>query len=463
MSNLTWTTGKARLSDLEEYERNPVELTERDARELAKSIKKYPQVLPYIAAAPKNGSKIPLLDGHQRKKVSLELLGMSPSTVVDVRFPSRKLTDKERQELIIRLRKNTGRFDDDGLLNWFDSSDLLDWGFEQKELEVIGFEFEDTSKDADEITSDRFEEVAKKWETKEGQLWSVGNHYLYCGDSLNSKSIEIVLQGQEPSLINADPPYGVSIVAANGYVGGGESEKGIIPFGGKKRGNVGGTAAHIAKTGMTYMESNKKNRRGTVGASKPFGSKAERGSDGAAHIVEVGKYPVIIGDENTDTAKKAVTLYLERFDNAFHVWWGANYYSEVLKPSPCWLVWNKETTGNFADCELAWSSAEMSAKLFTHRWNGMLRDSERERRWHPTQKPAALAEWICGLFTEEGDVILDPFGGAGWSVIGAENCNRKACVIEKSHEYLAVQLERMSTAFPHLKIEKVKNGSKTAR
>jgi hypothetical protein len=427
---LTWTTGQVALGSLIEYDKNPVQISKRDAQELAKSLQKFGHIIPYTAAAPQNGDAVPILDGHQRKKVEMELLKVSPDTLVDVRFPSRALTEKERQEAIIRLRKNTGEFDPDALLNWFEADDLKDWGFDEKELTKIGFEFGDEDNEPT-ISADRFEEIAKKWETAEGQLWKVGDSFIYCGDSLEVESIEAVLQGQEPALVIADPPYGVSIVAANGYVGGGESNKGMIPFGGVK------------------------NRRGTVGASKPFGSKAERGSVGAAHVVEAGKYPVIIGDESTDTAKKAVELYLERFDGAYHIWWGANYYIEALKPSPCWLVWNKETTGNFADCELAWTNADKPAQLFTHRWNGMLRDSEHERRWHPTQKPAALAVWSYSLFTSEGDVILDPFGGAGWTLLGAEKAGRKACVIEKSHEYIAVQLERMSQAFEGIEIRRI--------
>lgn len=104
--------------------------------------------------------------------------------------------------------------------------------------------------------------------------------------------------------------------------------------------------------------------------------------------------------------------------------------------------WNKETTGDFADCELAWTNQDRSAKLFTHRWNGMLRDSEREKRWHPTQKPALLAEWALGLFVNPGAIVLDPFGGAGWSVLGAEKHGACARVIEMSHEYIAVILRR---------------------
>ena len=303
-----------------------------------------------------------------------------------------------------------------------------------------------------QITTDRFEEVQKKWDTADGQLWQVGNHFVYCGDSLDSVGSDIVLRGEIPALIFADPPYGVNIVASNVSVGGGESNSGMIPFGGKKRGYVGGGAEIKARTGFYPIE---KKFRGTVGSSKPFGSKAERGSDGAAQIVDVGKYPVIIGDENTDTAKRAVALYCEKYPDAYQAWWGANYYIEALKPSPCWLVWNKETTGNFADCELAWVNADMSAKLFTHRWNGMLRDSEREKRWHPTQKPSALAEWGYGLFTDKGDIVLDPFGGAGWTLLAAERTGRSARIIEKSAEYIAVQLERMSTAFPALEIKRI--------
>jgi len=256
------------------------------------------------------------------------------------------------------------------------------------------------------VETDRFEEVAKKWGTADGQLWQLGAHRILCADSLDPDNIALLMRGETPALIIADPPYGVNIVATNGYVGGGEAYN--IPFGGRK------------KTALT-------------------------GSVGAAHVVAAGKYPVIIGDEDTKTAERAVSLYRETYPDAVQVWWGANYYSPVLPASMCWLVWYKETTGNFADCELAWTNQNKAARLFQHRWNGMLRDSERERRWHPTQKPAALAAWVYELFTETGAIILDPFAGAGWSVLGGEQSGRSVRAIEMSHEYVAVALERWAT------------------
>lgn len=167
----------------------------------------------------------------------------------------------------------------------------------------------------------------------------------------------------------------------------------------------------------------------------------------------------MIGDETTETAIRAAKTFIELFPKAVQIWWGANYYSDALKSSACWLVWDKETTGNFADCELAWTNQNKAAKLFRHRWAGMLRDSEHERRWHPTQKPAALAAWCFNELSKPNSLVFDPFGGAGWSMIGAEQTGRKARMIELSEEYVAIILQRMQDAFPNLLIELVSDGA----
>jgi ParB-like chromosome segregation protein Spo0J len=150
---LLWTNGKARIGDLVNYEKNPVQLSDKQAKELAKSLQKFGHIIPYTAAAPKNGSKIPILDGHQRKRVEMELLGVKPDTMVEIRFPDRKLTEKERQEAIVRLRKNVGEWDFDILANNFDIPDLIDWGFSEKELIGSGFSIPEF-KEYDETIAD---------------------------------------------------------------------------------------------------------------------------------------------------------------------------------------------------------------------------------------------------------------------------------------------------------------------
>ena len=270
---------------------------------------------------------------------------------------------------------------------------------------------------------DRAEELRQKWGVESGQMWRLGEHRIICGDCTDAAVVERVMGGEKATVVIADPPYGISIVAANGYVGGGEGPNGMIPFGGKK--------------GKGF---------GSIGASKPFGSKDIRGSIGASNIVSVGKYAPIIGDETTDTAVKASAFYLAAYPKAAQFWWGGNYYADHLPASSCWVVWDKETTGNFADCELAWSNQDKAARILRHQWNGMLRASERERRWHPSQKPAALASFLILEFGEGGDIVLDPFAGAGWVLIAGEQTGAKVRAIEMSVDYVAVAIERWATA-----------------
>jgi hypothetical protein len=138
---LEWKLIKYKLGDLHEWEKNPVSINEREAKELAKSLKKFNQDLPYVAAAPPNGKAgLPLLDGHQRKMVDVQLNGKPLNSLVPVLVPNRALSEKEKQEWVIRHRKNTGEFDFDKLANYFDVPDLLEWGFREYELQIGGFD-----------------------------------------------------------------------------------------------------------------------------------------------------------------------------------------------------------------------------------------------------------------------------------------------------------------------------------
>src|SRR3990167_3665089 len=181
---ISWTTKRVKLKDLIEWNKNPVKISKRDAHELSKSIDKFDHVIPYVAAAPPNSSgKLPLLDGHQRKMIELQINKVAPDRVVDVRIPSRRLTDRERREIVVRLRKNTWEFDFDKLANNFDVPDLLEWGFSEKELQFEGFEIGESIDAEPQI--DRAAELLKKWKVKTGDLWQIGEHRLLCGDSTN--------------------------------------------------------------------------------------------------------------------------------------------------------------------------------------------------------------------------------------------------------------------------------------
>lgn len=85
------------------------------------------------------------------------------------------------------------------------------------------------------------------------------------------------------------------------------------------------------------------------------------------------------------------------------------------------LVWDKDNSGNFADCELAWTSFDTAVRKFMFRWNGMLQENmkNKEFRIHPTQKPQKLYEWVLSNYAKDGDKILDTHMGSQSSRIAA--------------------------------------------
>lgn len=126
---------------------------------------------------------------------------------------------------------------------------------------------------------------------------------------------------------------------------------------------------------------------------------------------------------------------------------GGNYYSDILTPNACWLVFDKDNTGDFADCELAWTNLSGAVRLLTWRWNGFLQQVK-EQRWHPTQKPMPLMQWCIERADEKAKIkhetILDPFMGSGTTLLAAKNLGRKAIGIEIEKKYCDIAIKRLA-------------------
>lgn len=63
------------------------------------------------------------------------------------------------------------------------------------------------------------------------------------------------------------------------------------------------------------------------------------------------------------------------------------------------------------------------------------------RKIHPTQKPVKLLEFLIRIFTDVGDVVIDPCAGSGSTLLAAANLNRKAYGFEIKKDFLKVLMK----------------------
>lgn len=127
--------------------------------------------------------------------------------------------------------------------------------------------------------------------------------------------------------------------------------------------------------------------------------------------------------------------------------WGGNYFS--LPPTRCFLIWDKKQPEDFTMemCEYAWCSFGGNAKIFRMQPSGQV------DRFHPTQKPVDLYEWILTKYAKKGMKILDPFLGSGSSRIAAYNGGYDFWGYEIDEEYFPKEEERFARHTSQLRIE----------
>lgn len=200
LAKINWTLQTFRLADLTDYYKNPRSLSEKEFKQLKTSLDKFGMIDKPIVNLDSGNT---IIGGHQRKHV-LEASGVKEC---ECWVPDRELTDKEVEELNIRLNKNTGSWDFDTLANEFELDDLLDWGFDKGELD-LDLWAEDAPEDV-EPQIDKAEELRVKWGVETGQLWQLGEHRLICGDCTDRVVVDRLMHGERAELAPVDPPYNV--------------------------------------------------------------------------------------------------------------------------------------------------------------------------------------------------------------------------------------------------------------
>jgi 16S rRNA G966 N2-methylase RsmD len=371
------------IKDLKPDHRNARKRTDRSASLIAESLKRFGAARSIVIDEDNrilagNGT----VEGAKAAGIqNIRVIETDGTEIIAVKRTGLSEDDKIGLALADNRTSDLSDWDKDMLQQLSAEHDLAPW-FEPDDLaEIIG---ETEQLPTEGLTdADDVPEAPEEPITKPGDVWLLGNHRVMCGDSTDVLAVGRLMDGKKADMVFTDPPYGVAVV-----------------------------------------------KNGMVGAN--FG------------VAKKGQYAEVIGDDTTQTAHDAIAL-CQSLQIPVQVYWGGNYYADKLPPTSCWLIWDKRgdsgIVNTFADCELAWTNMTGPARIHKQLWNGFIREGEKDKRVHPTQKPVALAEWAIDQYLK-GKTVLDLFLGSGSTLIACE-IQRKSCYgMEMSPAYCDVIVKR---------------------
>ncbi len=287
------------------------------------------------------------------------------------------------------------------------------------ELEDIGFETTDYDKllhfESEENSPIKKNEEDESWldanipaTVKPGDLFRLGDHFVYCGDSLCEKSYEIVMQGETAQIVVTDPPYNCKI---KNFVCTTNHKEFAMASGKMTNEQFADFLNTILKNLHKYS------------------------NDGSLHYIFIDW--------------RGINTVLNE---------GLKIYSELLNI----LVWNKGVGGQGALYRSQHELIPVFKKKGKHQNNIKLGKFGRYRtnvldypgiratnpdslellKLHPTVKSVPLIQDLLLDTSSKNNIVLDCFGGSGSILIAAERCKRRARIIELDPRYCDVIIWR---------------------
>lgn len=192
-----------KLSEIHCNPKNPRLIKDDRFKKLCQSIKEFPKMMalrPIIV-----DSEGLILGGNMRFK-ALKELGYKEVPDEWVKSDS-ELTEAEKQRFIIADNVGFGEYDWEMLQNEWDIEELVEWGLDIPNFDVETLEAEEDNFDVPEggIETD----------IVLGDLFKIGNHFLLCGDALNSDDCSKLMQNKRANCIITDPPYEIDFNYSN--------------------------------------------------------------------------------------------------------------------------------------------------------------------------------------------------------------------------------------------------------
>ena len=410
------------ITDIKPYEHNP-RINDAAVDVVATSIKEFGFRQPIVVD--EDGV---IIVGHTRFKAAQKLgLEKVPVHVAKGLTPAQvkayRLADNKTGEL--------AEWDYDLLP--IELADLQGMDFD---LDLIGFSSDDLARlldpdvqegltDPDDVPEPPDDPI-----TQPGDLWILGDHRLLCGDSSSVEDLDRLLDGAEIHLVNTDPPYNVKVEPrSNNAIAAGNSS-----FSNK----------HHQKFDL---ERHPEKGKGTTKKMRAKDRPLEND---------------FVSDEEFDRLLSAWFGNIARVlvpGRGFYIWGGyanCSNYPPVLKATGLYfsqsVIWDKQhpvlTRKDFMGahewCFYGWKEGAAHVYLGPHNATDLwhVKKVNPQSMIHLTEKPVELAVRAIQYSSRAGENVLDLFGGSGSTLIGCEQTDRKAFLMELDPPYCDVIVER---------------------
>ena len=372
------------------YIRNARTHSEAQIAQIAASIAEFGFTAPILA-----GSDGVIVAGHGRLAAARKL-GLASVPVVVLEH----LTPTQRRALVIadnKIAENAGW--DDELLRLELAElqeadfDLALTGFDADELlEIMAGEETTTEGNTDE---DMAPEVPVTPVSQPGDVWMCGQHRVLCGDSTEAASYDTLLGNERVAMIFQDPPYNVD-------------------YANTAKDKLRGTNRPILNDnlGDGFQDF-------LLAAFKPALARC----NGAVYVA--------MSSSELDTLQAAFRAA------------GGKWSTFIIWAKNTFTLGRSDYQRQYEPILYGWPEGA------TRHWCG---DRDQGDVWHfnkprvndlhPTMKPVELVERAIRNSSRPGDVVLDPFGGSGTTLIAAEKAGRKARLIELDPKYADVIVRR---------------------
>ncbi|MDR1702009.1 MAG: site-specific DNA-methyltransferase, partial [Sporomusaceae bacterium] len=257
---------------------------------------------------------------------------------------------------------------------------------------------------------------------KAGQIWTLGNHRLMCGDSTDPTAVDALTAGQKVKLFYTDPPYNVNYEGANGLkIKNDDMDSRLfLEFLTKAFKNADGVMEPGAAFYIWHADTAVEFRNACLEIGWPL-----------RQCLIWHKNHFIMGRQD----------YQWKHEPCLYGWKGgaAHYFTED-RTNPTVIAAMRPEFAKMKKDELV----SLLERLFGPETPGTIIDCEKptKNEEHPTMKPIKLIAPMIQNSSKLNWPVLDLFGGSGSTLIACEQLGRKCFMMELDPKYCDVIIQR---------------------